>query len=133
MALDERRHFAEKRDFWTVTGGTAVVCIGSCGRCACYTWLAGPVIAYNKAAVCIYFHWVMAGNVEQLPVIIICKIIGDDPYRECSFCKTGEFVPVRIFIEIDITVIRTKSRYGRIAAFGNRFLIETGGCADREC
>ena len=40
----------------------------------------------------------MAGNIKQLPVVIIAQIVGRYQKPQCAGLKTGKLVPIRIFI-----------------------------------
>ena len=75
----------------------------------------------------------MPRHIEDLPVIVIPKILWRDGKGQGPAGKTGELIPVRIKILVNIAGPRRAGRTYRTVETGrNAGLGESGASADRE-
>ncbi len=97
MAGNKSRHGAEEWTKCTAIAGTHNGGgAGSRGTgCSRFT---RPVAGYKKIWVGVNIICIAIGNVEELPVIIIRRIVGSDPKAKCAPLKTGKPIPKGIDI-----------------------------------
>ena len=96
MSFNQLGHAGEEWSEGAAARRSAYCKSCSCGRGSCGSGLARPVAGHKHRLVGVYIFRIPVGNIENLPVIIIRRIVGRDGESQHAAFETGEAVPERV-------------------------------------